>query len=236
MTFQQTAAILTVIWLVLVAARFRRSKLVLIGGLVGLGLYTFAELADGAVRLDDLGLGVPSSWLPTVGFALAWLGLMLAYSPVADRLATRWVDKPPTLEAFRALQESRGKLIAGIAVAWLLGGILEELIFRGILLRSAESVASAGLGRPVATAVAVCIAALGAGLIHFYQGPRAVLIVTQLSVLFGVLFVVTGYDLWAVMLCHGLYDTIAFVRFAKKKSRYAEPGGEEARSRRPSSR
>jgi len=39
---------------------------------------------------------------------------------------------------------------------------------------------------------------------------------------FGVLFVVSGYNLWTVMLCHGLYDTIAFVRFANKKSKYSD--------------
>jgi len=58
--------------------------------------------------------------------------------------------------------------------------------------------------------------------IHLYQGPRAAFIVTQLSVLFGTLFVLAGYNLWAVILCHGLYDTIAFIRFANKQSRYSK--------------
>ena len=80
---------------------------------------------------------------------------------------------------------------------------------------------------PLAAGIAICIAALGAGLIHLYQGPRAALIITQLSVLFGVLFVVSGYNLWAVMLCHGLYDTIAFIRFAHKKSKYSDLDGEQ---------
>lgn len=67
---------------------------------------------------------------------------MLAYSPLADWLATRWIDKPPTLESFRGIQQSRAKLIAGIVVAWMLGGILEELAFRGIVLKSVESLLS----------------------------------------------------------------------------------------------
>jgi membrane protease YdiL (CAAX protease family) len=81
---------------------------------------------------------------------------------------------------------------------------------------------TAWLIEPIAAGVAVCLVALGAGLMHAYQGPRAMVIVTQLSVLFGVLFVVSGYNLWAVMLCHGLYDTVAFVRFASKKSKYSD--------------
>ena len=176
--------------------------------------------------MQRFGLSTSVSWLSTIGFAVAWLALMLAYSPLADRLATRWVDKPPTLDAFRALQQSRSKLLIGIVMAWVLGGFLEELIFRGIILQSIEALVSAWLVAPMATSIAVCAAAVGAGLIHLYQGLRAVIIITQLSVLFGLLFVVSGYNLWAVILCHGLYDTIAFVRFAGKKSSYSRLDGD----------
>lgn len=220
--FQRSALLLTAVWLVIVAVRFRRSTPVLIVGLVAVGAYTVVNVVLGEVTAEQLGLGLTHSWLSTVGFALAWLGLMLAYSPVADWLATRWIATPPTLEAFRVLQQSRAKLIAGIVVAWALGGVLEELILRGIVLKSVESLLAAWLAGPVAAGVAVGAAALCAFVLHLYQGPRAAVIVAQLSVLFGVLFAVSGYNLWAVMLCHGLYDTVAFVRFARKKSRYAD--------------
>jgi membrane protease YdiL (CAAX protease family) len=220
--FQQTALLMTVIWLVLVVVRFRRSNIVLIGGLFAIGLYTMVAFAYGIITPNELGLGNTHHWLPTIGFALVWLGVVFAYSPLADWLASRWFAKPPTLETFHGIQQSKAKLIAGIAAAWVLGGILEELIARGIVLKSIESLLSAWTSEPFAACVAICIAALGAGLIHLYQGLRAVAIVTQLSVLFGILFVVSGYNLWAVMLCHGLYDTVAFIRFANKKSKYSK--------------
>ena len=221
-TFQQIALLLAAIWLALVIVRFRHSTIVLIAGLFVVGSYTLVSLAYGNVTLDELGLGIPKSWLATIGFAVVGLGVVLAYSPLADRLASRWFEKPPTLESFRAIQQSKANLFAGIVAAWLLGGILEELVARGIVLRSVESLLVPWLLKPLATGIAVCIAAVGAGVLHFYQGPRAVVIITQLSILFGVLFVVSGYNLWTVMLCHGLYDTIAFVRFANKKSKYSD--------------
>ncbi len=98
---------------------------------------------------------------------------------------------------------------------------MEEIIARGIVLRSVETWLSQRFSLPVAIISAIFIAALGAGLVHLYQGLRAALIITQLSILFGVLFVISGYNLWTVILCHGLYDTIAFFRFAGKKSKYA---------------
>ncbi len=227
-TFQQTESVLTAIWVVIVVVRFRRSMIVLIGGLSAIGMYALAALAYRKVTLDALGLGIPHSWWPTIGFAVVWSGLMLAYTPFADWLASRWISKPPRLDRFRVIQQSKLKLIGGIVVAWALGGFLEELVFRGIVLKSVGSFLTAWVNKPIAVGVAVCIAALGAGLMHLYQGPRAMVIVTQLSVLFGVLFVVSGYDLWAVMLCHGLYDTVAFVRFANKKSKYSNLDGDQA--------
>ena len=219
--FQKHAVLLIAIWLLMVAVRFRRSKPVLIGGLFAVGLYTLVALVRNDVSLQNIGLSIPASWLSTIGFAVAWLALLLAYSPLADRVATRWVDKPPTLDAFRVLQQSKGKLFLGIVVAWVLGALLEELTFRGIILPSMEALASPWLAKPMATAIAVCTAAAGAGLIHSYQGLRAVIIVAQLSVLLGVLFVVSRHNLWAVVLCHGLYDTVAFIRFANKTSKYS---------------
>jgi membrane protease YdiL (CAAX protease family) len=220
--FQQIALLLTTFWLIVLAVQFRRSRLVIIGGLLIMGLYTIAAFVFGIVSPDELGISVTHSWLSTIGFALAWLGLLLAYSPLADLLASRWFEKPPTLDSFRVIRQSKSKLIAGIIVAWVLGGILEEIIVRGIVLKSVASLLDHWLITPVAMGVAVCIAALGAGIFHCYQGSRAMTIITQLSVLFGVLFVISGYNLWTVILCHGLYDTIAFIRFAGKKSKYSD--------------
>jgi membrane protease YdiL (CAAX protease family) len=224
MTFQQSALLLTAVWLAIVALRYRRSTVVLVGGLVAIGLFTLASVARGAVTPGELGLAGTSSWIPTIALALVWLGLMLAYSPMADRIASRLIAKPPTLKTFRAIQESKTKLVGGILVAWALGGALEELVFRGIVLKSIAAILAAWIAAPLAAGAAIVAAAIGAGIIHLYQGNRAALIITQLSILFGALFVFSGYDLWAVILCHGLYDTVAFIRFAAGKSKYSDLG------------
>ncbi len=222
-TFQEIALLLTALWLAAVVIRFRHSTAALIAGLLVIAVYTLVSLTYHKVTLPDLGLSMPNSWLTTPAWAIAGLGLMLVYSPIADRLASRWFEKPPTLDSFRAIQQSVLNLIAGIIIAWILGGILEELIARGIVLQSIQVGLRGWLGLPIAPIAAICVAALGAGLMHLYQGPRAVVIVTQLSVLFGILFVISGNNLWTVIICHGLYDTIAFIRFATKRSKYSKP-------------
>jgi membrane protease YdiL (CAAX protease family) len=220
--FQLYAVALTAIWLAAVAIRFRTSRVVLTGGLFVIGLAVAMAVLLHRAMLSDFGLALPHGWLPTLGFAVGWLVLMLAYSPLADRIATRFFAKPPTLGAFRALQQSRLKLAVGIVIAWILGGFLEELVFRGVVLRAIEVQLAPLLTAPGASAVAILVAAAGAGVIHLYQGPRAVIVIVQLSALFGLLFVVSGHNLWSVILCHGLYDTVAFIRFASGKSRYSK--------------
>lgn len=112
--FQQLALLLIAIWILIVVVRYRNSRIVLIGGLLGVALYTLSAVVEHEVSFRELGLSISASWISTIGFPVAWLALMLAYSPLADRLATRWVAKPPTLKAFRVLQESRIKLLIGI--------------------------------------------------------------------------------------------------------------------------
>jgi membrane protease YdiL (CAAX protease family) len=213
--------LLTALWLALVATRFRTSRVILIGGLVVVAAAAFGLIARGDLEPKDLGLSAPRSWALTLGLSVGWLVIMLVYTQVADRTAARFFARPPTLEMFRAIQESRLKLVAGIVIAWVLGGFLEELALRGIVLQTTEAfLASLGLGL-AAVVIAVAAAATGGLVIHLYQGLRAAFIVTQLSALFGALFVISGGNLWTVVLCHGLYDTVAFIRFANRSSKYS---------------
>ncbi|HUO92215.1 MAG TPA: CPBP family intramembrane glutamic endopeptidase [Rhizomicrobium sp.] len=221
MPFQLYALLLTALWLAAVAIFFRTSRAVLIGGLVIVALCALGAFLHGDATPQDFGLGLPRSWLATLALAVVWLLLMLLYGPIADNIATRFFEKPPTLGAFRALQESRLKLVSGIVIAWVLGGFLEELVLRGIVLNAVEALARSSVTTWTAAGLGIAAAAGGAFIIHLYQGLRAATIVTQLSVLFGVLFVISGGNLWTVILCHGFYDTVAFIRFANKSSRYS---------------
>jgi membrane protease YdiL (CAAX protease family) len=72
------------------------------------------------------------------------------------------VSSPPTLCVFRGIQQSTIKLITGIVIAWVLGALLEELTFRGIVLKTVETQISTLLPMPIAALVLICVAAAGA--------------------------------------------------------------------------
>lgn len=225
--FDLVALTLVAAWLLAVAIWFRRSTAVLIGGLLLVGASVFAAVLTGQTSLASLGLGLDGLRAWKLGLAVVWVGVMYAYSPVADLVASRLVRRPPTPDAFKRLQRSHLQLLLGVLFAWVAGAGLEELTFRGLVLPSVQALAAGALPPLPAAAAGVAAAALGAGVGHLYQGGRAAIIITHLSALFGVLFVLTGGSLWAVMLCHGVYDTIAFIRFAQGKSKYSRPDPEQ---------
>jgi membrane protease YdiL (CAAX protease family) len=196
-------------------------KAAVLGGLFAVGAAVVVGLLTGVVHPADLGLGRPHSWPVTVVVAVGWLALLLAYSPLADALARRRFPERPNLAAFDPIRRSRVGLAAGIVVAWVLGGFLEELAFRGIVVQYLDAWLTPVLGPALAATVAVVVAAAGAAAGHLYQGRRGAVVILQLSALLGVLMVVSGHNLWAVILCHGLYDTVAFIRYATGRSRYA---------------
>jgi hypothetical protein len=177
---------------------------------------TFAEIAL------NLGLIVPIPWGRTLAYGLGGLAALLAATPLADAIATRLVGGPLKLKAFNALKRSWAHLLVGVVVAWIVGGVIEEALLRGVVLRWIEHVAARHAPPLVAQSLGVLAAAALALAAHLYQGLRAALIVSMLSVVFGVIYVASGYVLWTVILAHGLYDTIAFVRFAFGWSKYSK--------------
>lgn len=209
------------VWLVLIAARFRTALPVLVGGLVAVAMAALTLIAHGDLAPANLGLVAPRAWPLALALSVGWTALMLLLTPVADRIATAVFAKPPNLGIFRGIQESRLQLVAGIVFAWVAGGFLEELALRGIVLNGVVGLLSHALPYLVALAHGVLIAAAGAFILHLYQGLRAAFIVAQLSVLFGVLYGLAGHSLWPVVLTHGLYDTVAFIRFAARSSKYS---------------
>jgi membrane protease YdiL (CAAX protease family) len=151
---------------------------------------------------------------------------MWAYTPVADRLATKCAAKPPNLGMFLKLQQSRFNLAVGLLLAWVIGAFVEEVALRGLVLQWIEMLTSPWMAWPLPSALAVCGAAMAAGIADLYQGLRAAIIIFQLSIMFGALFVIDGHNLWSVIFCHGFYDTIAFIRFANRSSKYSMPDSE----------
>lgn len=99
----------------------------------------------------------------------------------------------------------------------LTAGICEELIFRGYLLQQI----SAWTGRPM---LGVMLSALIFGSVHLYEGAAAILPLSALAVVYGLVVRHFKGDLRAVMVAHTLQDfLVAFLVLAKPYLEHYQP-------------
>ncbi len=156
--------------------------------------------------ITDAGLGPPVSWPMTLEWALGWLVLMLVATPVADWIAGRFFR--PRADLGTAPRPTPGRVFLALIAALIVGGLIEETVLRGLVLRWAEYQVACRFGLGAGIAGGIGAAAIIGGLVRLYRGTRAALTALQLSALLGGLYVLSGYDLWAAIVCHALYEAI----------------------------
>jgi len=194
--------------------------IVLAVGAVGLDsdyvIFIAALVAIVAVAIETrapiraLGLSRPRSIARTIAVGVALGIVLLAFSklmltPIVERLT----GIPRDLSAFDFLRGDPAAFVKLLPLIWLSAALGEEIVFRGFLIGRLET-AFGGASR-LATGTAVVLATALFAFAHAYQGPTGILITGILGLVFAVLFVATGRNLWINVVAHGVYDTGSFL-------------------------
>lgn len=196
----------------------------LAGGLQGLIPFggTPALVALGALSLWLRGEGAQGvglrrartpSWRRVVLLGVSvGLGYQLLSLYVVEPLTARFVGNLPDVSMFTALKGNLRLLLVYTGVSWTLAGFGEEFVYRGYLLNRIAQLLTRGGGQGGRGA---WIAALGVttvlfGLGHVYQGASGVIATALAGLVFGVLYILGGRNLWAPIIAHGVADTTAF--------------------------
>ena len=153
------------------------------------------------------GLSRPASWRRTIVLALAGtvvlqVGSELVIQPLAQYI---W-HQPEQVSSLLSSGMSAKKALLSLGIIWTFAAFGEELGYRGYLLTRAADLGN----RSAATYVIamVCVAVLF-GFGHYYKGPAGVLDSTYSGLVLGTLYLLSGRNLWAPILAHGLSDTCA---------------------------
>jgi membrane protease YdiL (CAAX protease family) len=173
-----------------------------------------ALLAIAAVAIEtrtplrDLGLARPRSILRTIAFGVAagivlLLFAKLLLTPIVEALT----GIPRDLSAFDFVRGDTAAYLALMPKIWIGAAICEEIIFRGFLIGRLEA-AFGGASR-AATGAAVLLSSAVFGAAHAYQGPTGMLITGVLGLLFAIVYVAAGRNLWLNIVVHGVYDTLS---------------------------
>ncbi len=200
-TNPKTIAVISVVLLVLI------STLPPLGVIIGFVFVLTALLL--CVRqgsFAEIGLRRPESWVRTLLLgAVIGLAIQLAFSIVVDPLLERWTGTPVDLSNLDGMRGHLVNYLIMLAVGWAIGGFLEEMLFRGYLLKRIRLV----LGEsPVAVAVAILLPAVAFGLAHAYQDIAGMISTGLIGALFGVVFVWGRGNLWLPVMTHGFTNVV----------------------------
>jgi CAAX protease family protein len=165
------------------------------------------KVRDGGWRVA--GLWRPGSWRRTIVLALAGavvlqVGSEFFIEPIAQRI---W-HQPEQVSSLLSSGMSTKKALLTLGIVWTFAAFGEELGYRGYLLTRA---ADLGNRSQAAYVIAIVCVAVLFGFGHYYKGPAGVLDSTYSGLVLGTLFLLSGRNLWAPILAHGLSDTYAVV-------------------------
>jgi len=171
-----------------------------------IGLLSF-HLRDGSWRA--MGLRWPASWPRTLLIALAAAFLRIALSAVLVDPVTQhfW----PPAKAPSGMNEITGHTwvaLRWLGLVWTFAAFGEEIGYRGYLLNRAGE----AMGRTrFADWVAVVAASILFGYGHYYKGPAGIIDSGMAGLILGAAYLLSGRNLWACILAHGLIDTVGVV-------------------------
>jgi len=183
-----------------------------LGGVVVGWLLATAILALRRSGWPALGLRRPESWRRSFAVAAAATLALLVLGYVLRPPVEALTGEPPDLERFDVLRGNVAVLIGGLLVVWTIAAFGEEMLLRGLLMNYLRELMP---GREpsdrVAWAVALLLTSIVSGLLHAYQGATGMILTGVIAVGFGLVYLVSGRNLWAPILTHGFYDTVGFL-------------------------
>ena len=182
------------------------------------GVITYAALVAVVVLASRRGL---KSLAADFGVRFAWIDLPLGlaaglaakvFTLVLTAVAVLLTNHTPEQGNFTLSQDSLWVLLNGVLVASLIAPFVEELFFRGLVLRAARNRVLRRGGSPVRAAViAIAVSSVGFALLHLIQSTDVTLLIIlggstlALGVINSVVAIATG-RIGAPIIAHVFYN------------------------------
>lgn len=152
----------------------------------------------------------PKSLSKTLLLALAAAAvLQLGSELLIQPLASHFWHQPEHISSLLKVPAFDWKFaLRNLAIVWTFAAFGEELGYRGYLLTRA---ADLGNRSHFAYAAAMVYVASLFGFGHFYKGASGVMDSTWSGLVLGGVYLLSGRNLWAAILAHGISDTFAVI-------------------------
>lgn len=167
-------------------------------------LYTF--LGKG-IKVG-LGLGRPTKPIKTVlvAFALALLTVVLSYFlflPIVENLTGSKLE----LGMFDQLKGNTSLLFLSLALGWVVGGFMEELIFRAFFIGHLLNF----IPTQWLTVLKVGFSSILFGYLHTYQGLSGQFLTGFVGLILAIIYLANRKNIWLNIFTHGFINTISML-------------------------
>jgi membrane protease YdiL (CAAX protease family) len=161
------------------------------------------------VRWADLGLRSLKIGRFFIGIAVGFVA-SLAVKLMVDAIFSRAGAAHADYSAFMPVHGDLIQLLFwGVLVSWTSAAFGEELLFRGFILDAVQRLF--GVEGGAGLILAVLFQAMLFGLLHLYQGAAGVAADVSVGFVFGLVWLVSGRNLWPGIMAHGVFDATAMV-------------------------
>jgi uncharacterized protein len=161
----------------------------------------------GKQRLALIGIARPSRWLKLIAWGLALAVVVQLMSGLAIEPFAQWVThQAPDTSKLQGIVGNWRNLLIFLALLWLVGGLLEEVVFRGFIIGYGTLVFGEKFKWWLAVASSVIF-----GFSHLYQGAGGVLLTGVVGFILASAYIVSRKNLPLTMLAHGFIDTISMI-------------------------
>ncbi len=151
----------------------------------------------------------PRNWATKLAAGVfSGIGIEIFELFVSQPLLVWLTGKPPDLSVFQPLVGNVKLLLFGLALAWTLAAVGEEMVYRGYLM---NRVAGLGNGSQTAWAVSLVLVNTLFGGAHLYQGITGVIENSIDGLILGLLYLRFGRSLWVPIIAHGVTDTLDLI-------------------------
>lgn len=200
------AAILGAILLVLLIAeiKFLIPDLIVLGIPVALLVIWLISWFK-RVGWSDLGIRRPKNWTKII-LVGAGVALLLQASAI---LQIKLGGPMPDLSSFEQIKNNPLVLLGFLVISWTTAGFGEEIIYRGFFMKQIARLFDDQ--KNSSWVIGLVLTSVVFGLIHFSQGITGMLMTGFAGLVFGIVYLASGRNLWASIIAHALTDTFGFI-------------------------
>ncbi len=201
-----TLALISLVAIFLIVSGVRRKPS--LGILLSVILIVIAARL-GQTSLAQMGLVQPENWLSTVllglliGGGLSVLSIMLI-EPLIEHIT----KQPHDVSVLERVRGNWKALLSWLVVVWVVVAVGEEVLYRGFLMSQIIKLLGTSL---LALLLNVLITSIIFGLSHSYQGRSGPWSTGIIGACLGVIYILSGFNLWLPILVHGVIDTVALI-------------------------